>query len=95
MTYTQVQADDSIETTNGEKYPPVATLADEYGGRAQIILDDGCYVVCLRRAGNVYAPTSWIFREAWEVLVKLDPPSKELEWVLADRRAQLAKLLPP
>ena len=49
--YKQVETDEEATLYNGAKFEPVATLADEYGGRCQIDLDDGCYVLCLRREG--------------------------------------------
>jgi hypothetical protein len=49
--YKQVETDAEATLKNGAKFEPVATLADEYGGRCQITLDDGCYVLCLRRDG--------------------------------------------
>jgi hypothetical protein len=49
--YKQVETDAEATLHNGAKLEPVATLADEYGGRCQITLDDGCYVLCLRRDG--------------------------------------------
>ena len=85
MTYKQVAADEVAiirygkgdvadpETEVGD-FEPVATLADEYGGRCQIAIDDHCYVLYLKREDGTYKLTSHIFYEAFEVLKKLPPP---------------------
>ena len=40
---------------------PIATLADEDGGRIQIILDDQCYVVLLKNGETgVYDTMTWL-----------------------------------
>jgi len=76
----QVETDDRAIWDNddpeGAEFEPVATLADEYGGRAQIAIDDHCYVVLLKQQNGRYDETPWIFNEAWEVLRDL-PPVKE------------------
>ena len=69
--YKQVETDAEIE---GGKYNPVATLADEYGGRVQIVNDDHCFVLMLRHGDGSYQSTAWIFREAFEVLKTLPSP---------------------
>lgn len=68
-----------ITLDNGAEAEPVAYLEDEYGGRAAIIEDDHCYVLCL--AGNGlskaesggFKPTTHIFAEVLEVMRELPP----------------------
>lgn len=60
---------------------PLVTLADEYGGRAQIVPDDHCLVLLLKTNPDVpnvpseespvcaYKPTCWWFREAVSAIV--------------------------
>ena len=56
---------------------PLLTLADEYGGRAQIVNDNHCLVLLLRQeesqegdmAEPRYKPTYWWFDEAVEALM--------------------------
>lgn len=78
--YKVVERDTSAETINGSEFTPLVTLADEYGGRAQIAMDDHCYVLYIRTGGkNISVPktnkdyrkTPWIFREAAEALAGL------------------------
>lgn len=80
-TYRRVETDKSYTTQNGSVNTPVATLADEYGGRAQVGIDDGCYVLYLIQEDGTYKRTAWVFPEAHEVLKDLPDP----------REAQLAK----
>ena len=49
--YKQVETDAEATLYNGSVFNPVATLASEAGGRCQISIDDGCYVLSLRRDG--------------------------------------------
>jgi len=78
--YKIVQTDEEVHLENGEKAKPVLTLADEWGGRAQIINDDHCYVLLLKRepvfplVGPIYIKTSWWFREAVQALKTLPDP---------------------
>ena len=74
--YKQVETDKEIRKNNGVLVNPVATLADEYGGRCEIYIDDHCYVLCLRQEDSNYKNTPWIFREAHNVLKTL--PELEL-----------------
>ena len=69
--YKQVKTDESGVLENGVEFTPIATLADEYGGRCQIDIDDNCYILRLRQSNGSYQTTSWIFPEAFEVLKKL------------------------
>jgi len=69
--YKQIETDKTAFLSNGEEFTPIATLADEYGGRCQISIDDNCYVVKLKGEGDIYVNTNHIFPEAFEVLKKL------------------------
>ena len=83
--YVQVKTDDIAIIKHGSKdlaHPdtevtdiePVATLADQYGGRCQVAIDDHCYVIYLKR-GDTYKLATHIFPEVFEVLKKLPPPT--------------------
>lgn len=73
--YKQVKTDKEYVQEGGSICQPVATLADEYGGRCQIDIDDHCYVLRLKQSSSgKYKKTPYIFREAFEVLVTLPPP---------------------
>lgn len=74
--YERVETDESYTTVSGSTETPVATLADEYGGRAQIGTDDGCYVLYLIQEDGTYKRTAWIFPEAHEVLKDLPSPEE-------------------
>lgn len=73
--YRQVEADEVAVLHNGEVFHPVATLASEHGGRAQISIDDHCYVLRLLRGNGRYKNYAWIFKEAFEVLKALPAPT--------------------
>lgn len=73
-TYKRVETDESFTTGGGSTNTPVATLMDEYGGRAQIGIDDSCYVLYLLQEDGSYRRTAWIFSEAHEVLKDLPDP---------------------
>ena len=76
-TYKRVETDESFTTSPGDLgSTPVATLADEWGGRAQIGIDDHCYVLYLLQEDGSYKHTSWIFPEAHEVLKDLPGPEE-------------------
>lgn len=53
---------------------PLLTLADEYGGRAQIVEDDHCLILLLKggvdteATGYGYKPSYWWFPEAVEAM---------------------------
>jgi hypothetical protein len=72
--YKQVETDKQYEYESGSIGEPAATLADEYGGRCQIDIDDHCYVLSLRQDNGKYKTTAHIFREAFDVLITLPPP---------------------
>lgn len=72
--YRQVVTDSFASTLGGGKFKPVATLADEFGGRCQIAIDDHCYVLWLQRPDGSYSLTNHIFREAFNVLIMLPEP---------------------
>jgi len=77
--YKRVKTDESFTTQSGNIRTPVATLADEYGGRAQIGTDDDCYVLYLIQEDGSYKRTAWIFPEAHEVLKDLPGPNRTNE----------------
>jgi hypothetical protein len=72
--YKQVETDKTATLDNGVEFTPVATLADEWGGRCQIAVDDHCYVLRLKRDDGTYKTTPYIFKEAFNVLVTLPEP---------------------
>jgi len=77
-TYKRVETDESyITSTSRSTETPVATLADEYGGRAQIGVDDGCYVLYLQQEDETYKVVTHIFSEAHEMLKDLPDPRKK------------------
>lgn len=69
--YTQVDTDREITMGNGVKVSPIATLKDGWGGVAQWIIDDHCYVLCLKQKDGTYRKTKHLFKEAVAVLVGL------------------------
>lgn len=69
--YKQIKTDKQCKTSGGSTFTPVATLADEYGGRCQISIDDHCYVIMLKEDDGTYNYTPWIFKEVFEVLKSL------------------------
>jgi hypothetical protein len=79
--YQQVETDNKVQRINWGNHTyttnPVATLADEYGGRLQITVDDHCFILLVKRSKEfndiepVYVPTHWWNREAIEVLKTL------------------------
>jgi glucose-6-phosphate 1-dehydrogenase len=74
--YKQIETTKEI-TMSGNKsiMYPVATLVDGYGGVCQIINDDHCYVLCLKRKDGTYKNATHIFNEAFEVLKTLPSPN--------------------
>jgi hypothetical protein len=79
--------DHEIELENGALVKPLITMADGYGGRAQIAKDDGCYVLYLLKDG-AYRRTAWWFKEAAMALVGIvDTRYKRVQrfakWLLA------------
>lgn len=77
-TYKRVETDESYTTVGGSINTPVATLNDEYGGRAQIGVDDHCYVLYLLQENGRYKRTAWIFSEAHDVLKDLPDPAADI-----------------
>ena len=69
--YKKIETDKKANLDNDAEFTPVATLADEYGGRAQISIDDHCYILRLKQKDGRYKSTPWIFPEAFEVLKTL------------------------
>jgi len=74
--YKQIETDILATMQGGSNVTPVATLEDEHGGKAHIIVDDHCYILILRRDMG-YVMTAWIFPEAFEVLKTL-PSLKDI-----------------
>jgi len=73
--YKQVETTPEIVMSgNNSIMLPVATLKDEYGGVCQIINDDHCYQCCLKQNDGTYKPTTYIFKELFEVLKTLPSP---------------------
>jgi len=64
----QEKPDEKIVLDNDEVDHPVATLAAKHGGRAQICVDDHCYILRLNQKDGRYSDTAWWFREAVEAL---------------------------
>lgn len=63
-----------LRRDNGRYYSrvkPIKTLADEWGGRCQIYVDDHCFVLALLHDGT-YLTTPYIFEEAWEALMSMN-----------------------
>ena len=72
--YKQVETDKEAILNNDEVFNPVATLADEYGGRCQISVDDHCYILSLKQPDERYKTTPYIFKEAFDLLATLPSP---------------------
>ena len=75
----QEKPDREITLVSGNKITPLATLKDEYGGIAQICIDDHCYVLYLghhsEEKGEAYRIATHWFSEAVAVLKKMPLPS--------------------
>jgi len=76
--YQQVETDKEIVWDSEGGIQPVATLADEYGGRLQIVVDDHCFVLLINHKDfseeepkEYYCPSSWWNKEAVKVLKTL------------------------
>ena len=72
--YKQIETTPVITLPNGAQSKPVATLADEFGGVCQIVIDDHCDTVKLKNKNGQYENTTHIFPEAFEVLKTLPNP---------------------
>ncbi len=59
---------------NESHVQPIVTLADGEGGRAQIVLDDHCYVILLQKPNGKYRTTAWICKAAHQALKNLPDP---------------------
>jgi hypothetical protein len=61
---------------------PLITLADEYGGRAQIVEDGHCLVLLLKAGVDTedthygYKPACWWFREAVNAVREMKLPAR-------------------
>lgn len=71
--YKEVEPDKEFFTESG-KHHPVATLADSYGGRVQIAIDDSCYVLYLKQPDGKYKRNAYWFSQAHAVVSKLPDP---------------------
>ena len=78
----RVKTDSEVTLKNGTVFKPVATLVDAAAGRVQIVLEEGCYVLCVKREDG-YVFTPYIFREAFEVLRTLPTPHRDQSRKLA------------
>ena len=58
----------------GGMVKPLVTLADEWGGRAQIVEDDHCLVVLLKGETGTYHPHPWLFPEVVDAIKQLETP---------------------
>ena len=78
MPYQRVVTDDEV-MWNGSPVRPLLTLADEHGGRAQIVNDDHCHVLLVEQRDEhqekFYQPSFWWFKEA--VVAARDLPLPE------------------
>lgn len=73
--YKQIETDPiAFINPDGNAFAPVATMADEYGGRLQIGTDDHCYILYLLQKDGTYKPITHIFKEAFNLLIKLPQP---------------------
>lgn len=75
--YKVVETDKSAKNEYGTELHPILTLADEYGGRVQITIDDHCYKCFLRHgegSTEFYRPTYHLFRELHAALCILPSP---------------------
>lgn len=73
MRYHQIDTTSEIVMENNSIVHPIATLSDGFG-MCQIIEDDHCYVLCLQKENGKYAPSPYIFAEAFEVIKTLSTP---------------------
>ena len=75
--YTLQDTTSEIILENGAKHNPIATLKNEYGGIAQICMDDHCYVLYLggerEDQGQPYRITSHWFKEAIDAFYQVLP----------------------
>lgn len=68
--YKVITTDNKVLTTTGKNLRPTITLENEFNDRAQIVEDDGCYVLYLAtRVGTYNIATHW-FKEATIALYK-------------------------
>lgn len=72
---------------------PVATLADEHGGRCQIAIDDYCYVLYIKQQNGKYKISSHIFQEAFKVLKTLSGPSSKDQKKCHDCKRKMKKYI--
>lgn len=74
--YRQIQTYDAIEMYNGSMMSPIVSLEDISSKQlVHIINDDHCYVCCIRNEQGTYSHMTHIFKELFEMLVKLPTPN--------------------
>lgn len=73
-----IETDKSV-IWNSNPITPILTLADKYGGRINIIVDDNCYVCLLKKEDGTYSPIYHINSELHNALTTLESP--ETEWL--------------
>ena len=66
--------DSMVRRHTGERAFPLATLADEHGGRAHIVNDDQCYQLLIQRPDGYCVPTRHWFPEAIEAIAREGRP---------------------
>ena len=68
---------------NDEEAKPFASLKDEFGGEAHILVDDGCYQLVLKGDDDKFKPVTHWFPEVVKVLKTLpDRPNTLVEeWI--------------
>ena len=67
--------DEEITRENGAVSKPVATLESNFRGRAQIVVDDGCYVLLIQKGTEGrYVPSYHWWSEAVEAVQGLPLP---------------------
>ncbi|HVT84083.1 MAG TPA: hypothetical protein VHD35_02730 [Chitinophagaceae bacterium] len=72
--YKQIETVREIFLPSAVIVSPLATLEDECGGRAHIIEDDHCLMLCIEQEDGFCKPTTHLFREAILVIKNLEFP---------------------
>ena len=73
--YRQSETQETAILQSGVEIRPVATLKDPYGGIVHVWIDDHCYQIGIE-GGGITRPTTYIFREAHQLLSELPPPGE-------------------
>ena len=79
----QTKPDKQASTQNGGTVTPVCTLADEWGEKIHIIVDDDCYVLLNGIDQDGFGISSWWDREALAALRTL--PENPRDAVIVSR----------